>query len=213
MSTFPNIRQEEGSLHCGPYCVVACLQALNKLPLRHSIELRKLKLSELGFKGPFISLNESYDFTRLALDLYKVTGIITPGEKPDYIEHSGYNSIAAMIYVLSQFGLKSEVVIRDEQTREYLEMVFPTEFKLIEKLAVPIEILGQNISTPSKTMLISVISINESLHYIANNALGEWFDSDIEEAEPKWECIEKWHLTRNKREGATWLGVSIRVAL
>lgn len=66
-------------------------------------------------------------------------------------------------------------------------------------------------STPSNTMLMSVISVNDSLHYILNNAQGEWFDSDIEGSHAKWDFIEKWNDTSNKREGAFWLGVSIRV--
>ncbi|WP_246210372.1 hypothetical protein [Vibrio aquimaris] len=60
-------------------------------------------------------------------------------------------------------------------------------------------------------MLISVISVNDSLHYILNDAQGYWFDSHIAEGNAAWGFIENWHSTANKREGASWLGVSIRV--
>ncbi len=211
MSLFPNMRQPEGSLFCGPYCIVACLKRLNKLPLLSPFELRKYDATEVAFTGASVEISGSEKLKDLALEIYKVTGIITPGENPDYIEHSGYNSLGAMLYVLSQFGIECEVLIRDAQTNEYLRRVFPIEFELIEKLGVSTKTLSLGKSTPDKTMLISVISVNDSLHYILNDAQGNWFDSDIEGTSAAWDFIENWHSTANKREGAFWLGVSIRI--
>ncbi|ENK2095390.1 MULTISPECIES: hypothetical protein [Vibrio] len=211
MSVFPEMRQPEGSLYCGPYCIVACLKGLNKLPLALPFELRKYNAKEVAFTGSSTDISDSDELKDLALELYKVTGIITPGENPDYIEHSGYNSLGAMLYVLRQFGLECEVLIRDTQTNEYLRRVFPIEFELIEKLGVSTKTLSLGESTPDKTMLISVISVNDSLHYILNDAQGNWFDSDIAGTSANWDFIENWHTTTNKREGADWLGVSIRV--
>ncbi|WP_182019297.1 hypothetical protein [Vibrio diabolicus] len=211
MSIFPKMRQPEGSLYCGPYCIVACLKSLNKLPLTSSFDLHKYDAKEVAFTGSVIEITDSKELKDFALELYKVTGIITPGENPDYIEHSGYNSLGAMLYVLRQFGLECEVIIRDEQTNEYLRRAFPIEFELIEKLGVSTKMLSLGKSTPDKTMLISVISVNDSLHYILNDAQGYWFDSDISGSSATWDFIEDWHSTTNKREGASWLGVSIRV--
>ncbi|KGY09863.1 hypothetical protein [Vibrio sinaloensis] len=211
MSLFPNMRQPEGSLYCGPYCVVACLKALNKLPLASPLELHMYDAKAVAFKGPSVEIRGSEGLKDLALDLYKVTGIITPGENPNYIEHSGYNSLGAMLYVLRQFGLECEVIIRDEQTNKYLRQVFPIEFELIEKLGVVTKTLSLDKSTPDHTMLISVISVNDSLHYILNDAQGCWFNSHLTGSSAMWDFIEKWDSTTNKREGASWLGVSIRV--
>ena len=212
MNNFPKMKQPEGSLYCGPYCIVACLHALNRLPLTSPLTLRQYVPKEIAFSGPSIDISESTDLKGLALALYKITGIITPGENPDYIEHSGYNSLGAMLYILRQLGLICEVIIRDVQTHDYLHRVFPTEFKLIEKLGVPTIILNSNKSTPNNTMLISVISVNNSLHYILNDAFAHWFDSHLADAVAQWDFIENWNTTTNKRFGATWLGVSIRVS-
>lgn len=148
MNLFPNLRQPEGSLYCGPYCVVACLQALNRLPLASAVELRQYDVRDVAFTGPCVEVNGSLDLVELAMKLYKVTGIITPGEHPDYIDHSGYNSLGAMLYVLGQFGLKCRVIIRDDETDKYLRRVFPVEFELMSKLAVPITTLLTGQSTP-----------------------------------------------------------------
>lgn len=213
MSIFPKLRQPEGSLYCGPYCVVACLAALGRLPFTSSIELRRYVPEEVAFTGSSIEINDSYDLTSLALELYKVTGIIKPGENPDYIEHLGYNSLGAMLYVLGQFGLQCKVVIRDDETNQYLRKVFPVEFQLMEKLQVPVSILDMEESTPNKTMLISVISVEDSLHYILNSAQGEWFDSGVDGVtNSKWAFIENWHSSNDKREGASWLGVSVQIS-
>lgn len=211
MIVFPEMRQPEGSLYCGPYCIVACLKGLNKLPLTSSFELRKYNAKEVAFTGASVEVSGSDELKDFALELYKVTGILTPGENPDYIEHSGYNSLGAMLYVLGQFGIECEVLIRDAQTNKYLHRVFPTEFELIEKLGVSTKTLSLDKSTPDNTLLISVISVNDSLHYILNDAQGNWFDSDIVGTSAKWDFIENWGSTANKREGASWLGVSIRV--
>lgn len=48
-------------------------------------------------------------------------------------------------------------------------------------------------------------------HYLINDAQGNWFDSGIIGTNDEWDFIENWHSTTNKREGASWLGVSIRV--
>ncbi|MEE3878081.1 MULTISPECIES: hypothetical protein [Vibrio] len=168
---------------------------------------------EVAFTGSSIEINDSYDLTSLALELYKVTGIITPGENPDYIKHSGYNSLGAMLYVLGQFGLQCKVVIRDDETNRYLRKVFPVEFQLMENLQVPVSILDMEESTPNKTMLISVISVEDSLHYILNSAQGEWFDSGVDGVtNSKWAFIENWQSSNDKREGASWLGISIQIS-
>ncbi|MFW7525193.1 hypothetical protein ACODM8_13810 [Vibrio ostreicida] len=209
VSMFPNMRQPEGSLYCGPYCIVACLKGLNKLPFASPFELRKYNAKEVAFTGSSVEVSVSDELKDLALELYKVTGIITPGENPDYIEHSGYNSLGAMLYVLRQFDIECEVLIRDPQTNEYLRRVFPIEFELIKKLGISTKTLSLSKSTPDKTMLISVISVNDSLHYILNDAKGNWFDSDIAGTSAEWDFIESWHSTANKREGASWLGRGI----
>ncbi|WP_245649878.1 hypothetical protein [Vibrio nereis] len=211
MNVFPEIKQPEGSLYCGPYCVVACLHALGKLPLNKPVEFRRYSPAEREFSGSLVCVDSKYDNIELALELYKITGIITPGENPEYIDDSGYNSLAAMLYVLGLFELKCEVVTRDHETYEYLTSVFPTEFKLFETLGIPVRVLGQNPSTPTGTLLISVISVNNSLHYVLNNDQREWFDSHHDASPEGWGFIENWHKSANKREGATWLGVSIRV--
>lgn len=71
----------------------------------------------------------------------------------------------------------------------------------------------QNDENPNRahSMLVSVISENSSLHYILNNEQGEWFDSHLKERVQLWDPIETWYKSDNKRDGATWLGVSIRV--
>ncbi|TMO65652.1 hypothetical protein [Pseudoalteromonas aurantia] len=71
----------------------------------------------------------------------------------------------------------------------------------------------QNDENPNRahSMLVSVISVNSSLHYILNNEQGEWFDSHLKERVQLWDPIETWYKSDNKRDGATWLGVSIRV--
>ncbi|WP_082856208.1 hypothetical protein [Vibrio sp. HI00D65] len=66
---------------------------------------------------------------------------------------------------------------------------------------------------PFNTMLISVIRVNGSLHYVLNDDQGNWFDSGITGTSAEWDSIENWHSTANKREGAAWLGISIRVKL
>ncbi len=213
MKTFSNMKQPEGSLYCGPYCMVACLESIGKLPLKSPVELKQYDSIQKDFCGSSVVVGYKQHPTDLAIELYKVTGIITPGENPRYIEHSGYNSLGAMLYVLEQFGMGCEVVIRDRSTYQYLTSVFSVEFELIEKLGIPIAILDQNPSTLDSTMLISVISVNESLHYIANNAQGQWFDSHFEESVAYWDFIENWSVSKNKREGAIWLGVSIRISV
>lgn len=100
MSIFPKMRQPENSLYCAPYCIVACLQTLEKLPLNTSIELRKYEPKVKAFTGSSMIISSSNNLSNLALELYKITGIITPGEHPEYIDHSGYNSLGAMLYVL-----------------------------------------------------------------------------------------------------------------
>ncbi|MEI8598958.1 hypothetical protein P4S64_19230 [Vibrio sp. M60_M31a] len=118
-----------------------------------------------------------------------------------------------MLYVLGQFGLQCKVVIRDDETNRYLRKVFPVEFQLMEKLQVPVSILDMEESTPNKTMLISVVSVDDSLHYILNSAQGEWFDSGVDDVtNSKWDFIENWHSSSDKREGASWLGVSIQIS-
>ena len=212
MNSFPKMRQPEGSLVCGPYCLVACLQAFELLPLTSSIELNKYNNFDKTFNGGLVTLNLDHDFLELALELYKITGIITPGHNPDYIEHSGYNSLGAMLYVLGKFGLNCEVVINNNKTLMELNNVFPIEFELIESLKTPICILGEQESTPSGTVLISVLSANDSLHYVINNSIGEWLDTDIENGNTHWDFIERWRTSNNKRSDATWIGVSIRVS-
>ena len=53
--------------------------------------------------------------------------------------------------------------------------------------------------------------MNGSLHYILNNEQGEWFDPHLKERIQLWDPIETWYKSDNKRDGAMWLGVSIRV--
>lgn len=211
LTMFPNLRQPEGSLYCGPYCITAYLKSMDKLPLSSPLKLHKFDAAQVSFTGAPVEVNGLEELKDFAFELYKVTGIITPGEYPDYIEHSGYNSLGAMLYVLRQFGIECEVLIRDAQTDEYLRRVFPIEFELIEKLGVSTKILSLGKSTPNNTMLISVIRVNGSLHYVLNDAKGNWFDSGITGTRAEWDSIESWQIAANKREGAVWLGISIRV--
>jgi hypothetical protein len=212
MNSFPKMRQPEGSLVCGPYCLVACLQALELLPLESPIELNKYSKQGKKFNGDVVTLSHKHNLLDLASELYKITGIITPGQNPDYIEHSGYNSLGAMLYVLGKLSLNSEVVIKNNKALKELNSAFPIEFELIKALNIPICILNEQESTPNGTLLMSVISANDSLHYVINNSLGEWLDTDIENGNTNWDFIEKWNSTNNKRDDATWVGVSIRVS-
>ena len=82
---------------------------------------------------------------------------------------------------------------------------------LIITQGVSTKILSLGKSTPNNTMLISVIRVNGSLHYVLNDAKGNWFDSGITGTRAEWDSIESWHTAANKREGAAWLGISIRV--
>ncbi|MEZ8009699.1 MULTISPECIES: hypothetical protein [Vibrio] len=197
---------------CGPYCLVACFHALELLPLESPIELHKFNKLGKKFNGDVVTLDHNHSLLDLASELYSITGIITTGKTPDYIEHSGYNSLGAMLYVIEKVGLNSEVIIENNQILIDLNEEFPIEFELIKDLKVPIRILDEQESTLNETILISVLSVNGSLHYVINNSSGEWLDTDIENGNTNWDFIEKWNSTSNKREGADWVGVSIRVS-
>ncbi|CCN72910.1 hypothetical protein [Vibrio nigripulchritudo] len=211
MKAFPNIKQPKGSLYCGPYCTAACLHAFELLPLKSPKKLSRYAHAEKAFNGESIELTEELGLEAIALEFYKVVGIVTKGENPTYIEHSGYSSLAAMLYVLGEFDLNTELVVSNSARLSYLKSVYPTEFELIDKLNVPICILDDEPSTPNGTILISLILDPGSPHYIINNSRGEWLDTNIEENSPSWDFIEKWGETDKKYKDSTWVGISIRV--
>ncbi|WP_104401639.1 hypothetical protein [Vibrio penaeicida] len=217
MKSFPNMQQPDGSLYCGAYCVVATLYAFDKLPFTAPPSLNRYDIQTKSFSGPKLDIVDSSNLTDLALELYKVTGILTKGTNPEYGHHSeSYNSLGAMLYILQECGLKAEVVFQDQAALEAIQKNFPIEFELIETLGSPIEILANDppspkASTPKDSVLISVIE-HSDLHYVANNDRGEWFDSDMDNHLYHWKPIEEWKSDQEeKREGASWYGVSIRV--
>ncbi|GAK82698.1 hypothetical protein JCM19238_241 [Vibrio ponticus] len=212
MLAFPNIKQPQGSLYCGPYCTVACLYAFEQLPLKQAKLLQRYNRTEKAFNGGVVTISENLDLEEAALEIYKIIGIVTKGENPSYIEHSGYNSLAAMLYVFGEFGLKRELVVRDSQTLSYLRRAYPTELELVDKLDVPICILDNQPSTPDGTILIPLIMDPDSPHYIINNSRREWLDTNIEEISPDWDFIEKWQESDKKYKNSTWVGVAIRVS-
>ena len=211
MKAFPNMKQPEGSLYCGPYCTAACLHAFELLPLKHPKIINRYTHEEKAFNGEAIELSDKLSLEEMALEFYKVVGIVTKGENPTYIEHSGYSSLAAILYVLGEFDLNTELVISSSENLSYFKSVYPTEFELINKLNVPICILDDVVSSPNETILISLILDPVSPHYIINNSRGEWLDTNIEEVSPKWDFIEKWSDTDNKYKNSTWVGISIRI--
>ncbi len=212
MNDFPSLMQPEGSLYCGPYCVVACLQAFGLLPQVLPINMNKYNHADKEFNGELVEITSKLDLDALAKEIYTITGIVTKGENPSYIEHSGFNSLASMLYVIGKLGLNTEVVISDDSKYSYLNSIFPTEFELMGKLNVPITVLNQQSTRLSDSILISVIAYPDTLHYVANNDKGEWFDSGLEEHLFHWDAIENWDTSCNKREKASWLGISIRVS-
>ncbi|GLQ74275.1 hypothetical protein [Vibrio penaeicida] len=210
MNSFPSMQQPDGSPFCGAYCVVATLYAFDKLPFTAPLSLNRYDAQQKSFTGPKLDIVDSSNLVELALEFYKVTGILTPGPNPSYVDGAGNNSLGAMLSILNQCDLKTEVVFKNEETLDQIRSVFPIEIELIEKLGVPISLLDNNDSTPSDSVLISVIAYPE-LHYVVNNHQGEWFDSDLEAHLFHWDKIESWDESNNKREGASWLGVSIQV--
>ncbi|KXF81939.1 hypothetical protein [Enterovibrio coralii] len=214
MRVFPDLKQPDGSLYCGPFCLAAMLTVLNRLPIESAVTVKRYNGDHKEFCGEDVPLfYASGDLSGFGKQIYKLTGIITPGEYPDYIEHSGYNSLAAMVHVMTQFGLQAEVIIRDEQTKGYLETVFPVEFELLNDISVPVSLLNGERSTPEGCYLISVIAVNGSLHYILNTANAEWFDSHLAVDDTSWDFIEKWDGSGTGRDGASWVGISLRVFL
>lgn len=208
MKPFPNLTQPEGSLYCGPYCIVACLYAFDCLPAS-PVTLATYNTVNKRFNGTPIGLTPDMGDDAMARRLYQVTGIVTKGENPTYIESGGYNSLAAMIYLLQQFGLQAEVVVRDKQTLAYLEQVFPVEFELIAQRGV--EVTEVSSFLLANCVQISLIAYNDTLHYIANNAIGNWFDSGLPDADFDWSPITEWEASDKKRAGASWLGITINV--
>ncbi|OLQ80546.1 hypothetical protein BIT28_15850 [Photobacterium proteolyticum] len=213
MNKFPNLRQPKGSAYCGPYCIVACLYALKLLPHVLLTEINKYNFKEKNFNGELVDLTSAYNLNELALKIYSVTGILSEGKDPAYIDGSGSNSLAAVLYVLNKLGLKTEVVIADSTHYTYLQTLFPFEFELLNQLKAPITVLNDQPAMLGGQLLISVIAFPDSLHFVANNDKGEWFDSELNDHQLNWDAIEQWDTSSNKREKATWLGISIRVSI
>ncbi|KJY73703.1 hypothetical protein [Vibrio nigripulchritudo] len=210
MNSLPSMQQPEGSLYCGAYCLVATLYAFNKLPFHSPLTLSRYNRVDKSFSNTSIKIEDSSNLTELAMDFYQVTGILEEGFNPEYIDEAGYNSLGAMLYILKECGLKTEVLFKDPDTHVQIQSAFPTEIELVNKLEVPISYLNSDSSTPDNGVLISVISY-PNLHYVVNNSSGEWFDSDLEEPLFHWDQIERWDSSDNKRENASWLGISVRV--
>ena len=212
MISFPQLKQPEGSLYCGGYCVVACLQAFDLLPLTSPILLNRFDRSSKRFVGTEVAVTDKKDLDAMAIDIYAITGILSEDGAPPYVENSGSNSLAATIYVLNKFGLKTEVVISNELALSSLKAFVPAEFELFEQLGAPVVVLNGEPATFPNSALISVIALPKLLHYVVNNDRGEWFDPQIGVYCESWDPITEWDTDCRKRENANWLGISIRVS-
>ena len=51
LTMFPKLRQPEGSLYCGPYCITAYLESMDKLPLSSPLKLHKFDAAQVSFTG------------------------------------------------------------------------------------------------------------------------------------------------------------------
>ncbi|MGF1758833.1 hypothetical protein L4D76_12995 [Photobacterium sagamiensis] len=211
MNNFPNLRKPEGSLYCGPYCVVACLYSFGILDKVLPAELNRYDPVTKTFDGRSVSVLSNHNLDQLAITIYEITGILTRGVNPKYIEHSGNNSISAMVYILNKFGLKTELIIKDKATYSELYQAFPSEFELMDTMETSVTILNKNSAALPNSILISIIGYPNTTHYVASNEQLEWFDPELDGNTFDWDAIELWDVSAKKRQSAYWLGVSIRV--
>ncbi len=212
MNDFPKMKQAKDSLECGAFNIVACLYALELIPIKTQLKLNKYNNTENNFSGNEVIINIGDDLEILKNKIYSITGILSEENPQQYINSSGLNSIAAMAYVIIIFGLKVEVLVKDQSTIEELKIEYPSEFLIIDKLEVPVTILPNSQIELHKCLLISAIVYPDDIrHYVSCNDKGRWFDPGVGENNLKWDPITEWSSSLNKSNNADWLGISLRV--
>ncbi|MDV5170075.1 hypothetical protein [Photobacterium rosenbergii] len=211
MGVLPNLRQPEGSYLCGAYSVVACVKLFGleerKITLNHFSE------SDLDFCGDEVKINTSGDLNLLAKEIYKITGIYSPFKMDGFIKEGGFNPIFCIAYTLKKLGLRVELIIDDEYTVEHLKDKYKIEYEVLRKLSCEMQSL-RDMSTLDDAVLIPVIHypLDDIMtsHYIVNYR-DQWLDTEFEEHPFFWDNIQDWKSSDNKRIGAVWSGVMLRV--
>ncbi|CAH0533831.1 hypothetical protein VST7929_01706 [Vibrio stylophorae] len=210
MHPFPNIHLPNQAILCGPSCIVACLDSFNLRQHSQPRLLRRFSMQSMTFTGELIRLDTSQTLTSLLAQLYQVTGILSEGDYVEFVPEHGFNSLAAMHHVLSQFGFETEMVFRDPSTRAYMTEAFRSEATLMKDLGVPAVYYSPQ-WRQKESILIAVIAYERTIHLVACNHRGEWFDSDLPEHIYYWDDIEHWQQSQNKRGKAQWMGIAMRV--
>ncbi|MCG7499759.1 hypothetical protein MHO82_23105 [Vibrio sp. Of7-15] len=211
MNKFPKLQQPEGSILCGAYCVVASLSALGIIPFSETKRLKKFDIASMSFCGETVQFNPHDSLYDLVNKVYQVTGIINEDNPSQFISESGLNSVVAMAYVLEEFGLKTDLIVRDEWTYGSLSHQNSHELALLESLSIPVVISDEPSLVESNHVLIVSVVADFGSHYVATSSNKVWFDSAKGVNTAFWGCITEWTATQKSRVGYDWFGVALRV--
>lgn len=211
MNKFPKLKQPEGSILCGAYCVVASLSAFGSIPLTECKKLRKFDISSMSFSGEAVLLKPNDSLSDLVNKVYQVTGIVSENSPGQFTSESGLNSVVAMAYVLEEFGLKTDLIVRDKWVSDALSHQNSQELLLLESLNIPVVILAESPLVDKNSVLISSVIADFGSHYVATNSDGMWFDSAKGLNTAPWGCITEWNMTHKAKFGYEWFGVALRI--
>ncbi|MGR5130601.1 hypothetical protein [Photobacterium swingsii] len=211
LNKFPKLKQPEGSILCGAYCVVASLSALGIIPFAEPKILRKFDISSMSFCGEAVQFDPDDSLYDLVNKVYQVTGIIDEDNPGQFISELGLNSVVAMAYVLEEFGLKTDLIVRDEWTYGALSHQNSHELLLLESLNIPVVISGEPPLVAHNSVLIPSVIAEFGSHYVATSSNKAWFDSAKGVNTSSWGCITEWNDTHKARFGYEWFGVALRV--
>ncbi|MDD1795113.1 hypothetical protein LRP50_18450 [Enterovibrio sp. ZSDZ42] len=210
---FPNLKQPDGSISCGAYSLTACLDVMGLLPVPHRLFLYQIDLSKGAFVGEQVVLEPTDSLTETAEKIYLVTGIIDQSEYSKLVQDSGLNAISAMAYVLMCFGVKPQIILRDESTYNQLAAAYPQELRMSNALDVPILCGMDNLAIDDDSYLMpTAVFHRENLHVVAMKPDGVWFDPEQDER-PDWPALVNWDSIPESELGHEWLGVTLRIPL
>lgn len=208
---FPNIKQPDGSISCGAYSLTACLHVMGLLPVSHRLFLYQIDLSKAAFVGEQVVLEPTDSLEETAEKIYLVTGIIDQSDCAEFVKDSGLNAISAMAYVLMCFGLKPQIILRDENTYNQLAGAYPQELRMSHALNVPILCGMENLAVAEESYLMpTAVFHGENLHVVAMKPDGVWFDPEQDDR-PEWPALVNWDSIPESELGHEWLGVALKV--
>lgn len=201
---------------CGGYCLVASLYAFELVPIRKPIKLNKIDKETLSFTGPPVVLEEGDDLYLLMKKLYSLIGIISLEKHSCYISSiPGLSSPVAAAYICRELGLDVKILFRDEARMEALRLQFPQEFRLNEKIQVPMGYaLAENRIGANEVIMTPVKNRDNNYHSIVLGPEGQIYDPLHFDRKERLVGRERaWNSSLEVKSDIDWLGVALKVTL